>query len=125
MKRDMSLVRDILLAIEASDSDPDDTIELTLEGRSHEELSYHVMLMHEAGLIVAIDFSSFDGHAWTPQRLTWAGAEFLDSVRDPEVWRRTKAGAAKVGGAGFNLVVELAKGYGKQLVQERLGLAVG
>nr|WP_240997928.1 DUF2513 domain-containing protein [Pseudomonas viridiflava] len=34
--------------------------------------------------------SDFD---WRPKRLTIRGHEFLDTIRDREVWRLTKAGA--------------------------------
>nr|WP_240997926.1 DUF2513 domain-containing protein [Pseudomonas viridiflava] len=49
MKLDKDLVREILLAIEASDKAPDSWIDLTIENRDDDEVSYHVMLLHEAG----------------------------------------------------------------------------
>jgi fructose-specific phosphotransferase system IIC component len=39
------------------------------------------------------------------------------------VWRRTKAGAEKIGGVGLSLIVEMAKAYGKQVITEKLGVA--
>ena len=59
-----------------------------------------------------------------PKRLTYQGHEFLDTIRDGEVWRRTKAGAEKIGGASIGFIWELAKAYGKQLVTERLGFSL-
>ena len=59
---------------------------------------------------------------WYVDRLTYAGHEFLDAVRDGEVWRRTKEGAAKAGGAGLKLMLQLGVAYGKQVAAERLGL---
>jgi hypothetical protein len=35
--------------------------DVRVEGRSGEEISYHIMLLHEAGLIEAIDLGSNDG----------------------------------------------------------------
>ena len=122
MKRDMELVRDILLAIEASNTSPLDRVPLQSPGHSEEEISYHVELLARAGLIDANDASSFDGHCWYAKSLTWNGHEFLDAVRDPEVWRRTKEGASKAGNASIEFIWELAKAYGKHVIKERLGI---
>ena len=101
MKLDKELVREVLLAIESSDHDPDDSIEVTVEGRSGREVSYHLMLLHEAGLVLGEDLSGIGEElAWEAYRLTYAGHDFLDTIRDGEVWRRTKEGAGKVGGGG-------------------------
>jgi hypothetical protein len=42
-------------------------------------------------------------------RLTWEGHEFLDDIRDPEIWRKTKDRAKSVAGAGLSLLWEIAK----------------
>ncbi len=47
---------------------------------------------------------------------------FLNSIRDPEVWKLTREGAAKVGGVGIEFLWEIAKAYGKQQIKEKLGL---
>ncbi|WP_256675456.1 DUF2513 domain-containing protein [Pseudomonas sp. GXM4] len=69
MKLDKDLVREILLAIEASDKTPDSWINLAIESHSKDEASYHVMLLHEAGLIVAQDLCSMSDFDWRPKRL--------------------------------------------------------
>ena len=122
MKLDKDLVREILLAVEASEEDPLGWIQVDLEGREALEISYHVMLLHEAGLIVGQDLSTYDGLEWLPKRLTYKGHEFLDTVRDGEVWRRTKAGAEKAGVAGLGVLLELGKAYGKEVLKEKLGI---
>jgi hypothetical protein len=43
-------------------------------------------------------------------------------VRSPEVWRRRKAAAAKVGSTGMKLVVQIADAFAKQVAQESLDL---
>lgn len=122
MKLDKDLVREILLAVEASEEDPLGWTELNLEGREALDVSYHVMLLHEAGLIVGQDLSTDDGLEWLPKRLTYKGHEFLDTVRDGEVWELTKTGAEKVGSASLSLMFELGKAYGKQVLKDRLGI---
>lgn len=122
MQLDKDLVREILLAVEASKEDPSGWTQLNLEGREALEVSYHVMLLHEAGFIVGDDLTTDDGLEWLPKRLTYKGHEFLDTVRDGEVWRRTKAGAEKAGVAGLGLLLELGKAYGKEVLKEKLGI---
>lgn len=124
MKLDKDLVREILLAVEDSSHSPDETITLSLDSHTPQEISYHVMLMHEAGLLVGRDASVLADvfPVWHPKRLTYQGHEFLDTVRDGEVWRRTKAGAEKAGVAGLSMLLELGKAIGKQVLNERLGI---
>lgn len=122
MKLDKDLVREILLAVEKSQEDPLGWTQLNLDGREALDVSYHVMLLHEAGFIVGEDLSSDDGLEWLPKRLTYRGHEFLDTVRDGEVWRRTKAGAEKAGVAGLGVLLELGKAYGKEILKEKLGI---
>ncbi|MCF6156804.1 MAG: DUF2513 domain-containing protein [Candidatus Brocadia sp.] len=69
MKRDMDLVRQILLAIEAH-KDMKQKIKLEIEGYSEEQIMYHVKILADAGLIEATDVSSFEGICFIPQCLT-------------------------------------------------------
>ena len=125
MKRDMDLVRTILLAVEKDGTTPLDWIEnFQVEGYDDDLVGYHVWLLAQAGFLDAIDGSTFDGFSYDPRCLTWQGAEFLESIRDPEVWRRTKDASAKIGGAGVEFVWEIAKGIGKQIIKERLGFDI-
>lgn len=121
MKLEKELVREILLAVEAHD-EALGWMKLSVEGWSPKDVSYHVMLLDEAGLLSGIKLGGLNHFEWQPKRLTYAGHEFLDTVRDPEIWRRTKDGAEKAGVAGLGMLVELGKAYGKQLLKERLGI---
>ena len=64
-------------------------------------------------------------YGWNIMRLTWEGHEFLDTVRDPEIWRKTKSGAATAGGYAFGFMKDLATAYAKHVAKERLGLELG
>ena len=88
MKRDMELIREIRLAVEEAPS-PDDDIELILVDHAPEVVSYHVKLLHQAGLIEAVDRSTMDEFEWSPRSLTWSGHEFLDAARSSTVWQKT------------------------------------
>ena len=65
--------------------------DVTVEGHSGEEISYHVMLLKEAGLIEAIDVGSHDGVCWRPKHLTYAGNEFLSAAESDTVWNNAKS----------------------------------
>jgi hypothetical protein len=122
MKLDKDLVRVILLAIEAHDQAPLGWMTLKVDGYTSELVSYHVMLLHEAGFIHAEKLGGLNKFKWEPKRLTYQGHEFLDTVRDGDVWELTKAGAEKVGSASLGLMLELGKAYCKQALKDRLGI---
>jgi len=73
-------------------------LELEIEGRSPEEITYHVMLLDEAGLIKAFNFSGDQFTDWRPSHITWAGHEFLNAARDSGRWNKAKALVKENGG---------------------------
>ena len=89
MKRDMDLARAILIEIEKKPYDMD-CHDIKIDGYSQDTITYHVMLMNEAGLIEALDLSSNSGSEWKPKRLTWKGHEFLDASRNDTIWNQAK-----------------------------------
>lgn len=105
MKRDLDLCRTLLLAIE---DDPTVTGLKTYEvkGAGEEQVSYHVKLLYEAGLIEAHNGSGLNAFRWYPIRLTWQGHEFLDAARDDTRWNKAKAFAREKTGS---LVFEFVK----------------
>jgi hypothetical protein len=59
MKRDMDLIREILFKIEdAPEATGIGWVDVNIEGRSHEQISYHVVLLAEAGLVEAQDLTN-------------------------------------------------------------------
>lgn len=108
MKRDMDLVRLLLLRIEQEGSPALRNVP-EVEGFDEATVAHHISLMLQAGLVTAIDASSFDGLAYLEIKMTWHGHEFLETIRDPEIWQSTKAGAAKVGSWSIGIIAELAK----------------
>jgi hypothetical protein len=80
------------------------------------------MLIDEVGLVRGIDVCSQDGDDWLELRLTWRGNDFLDNIRDQTVWNKTKAAAQNLGGASWDIISDLAKGYVKAEAKKRLGL---
>jgi hypothetical protein len=94
MKRDMDLMRAILMEVEKIPYDGGGH-EIHILERSAQEIYYHVMLLHEAQLIEALDLSGDDYVLWRPTRLTNAGHEFLDAARADTMWAKAKDRAFK------------------------------
>ena len=98
MKRNWDLIRKILLRAESlgdtqSHIDPDD-----VDGSDSENVSYHLHLLIEAGLLEGECVQGIDG----PLRcyatsLTWEGHEFLDKIRSSGMWDKIKTVARKKG----------------------------
>ncbi len=119
MKRDMDLARQILFAIEESNQDPIGWISIKIPDRDARDVSYHVQILSEAGLIEARDLSSKSGYEWKPTRLTWYGHEFLDAARSDTLWERAKALTLKETGG---LSLDFLKATLIQLGMNALGL---
>jgi hypothetical protein len=91
VKRDMDLIRRILLDVEQCDeTNGSGHLELDYEECSDQKMAYHVKMLREAGLIEALDFYDSNSPACWPTQLTWAGHEFLDAARDDTRWQKAK-----------------------------------
>ena len=108
MKRDMDLIRDILLAVE---NHPYSCAPFEVQVASHTpaEIGYHVMLLHQAGFLEAAStqaISDTDASCWKPISLTWEGHEFLEAARSSENWVKVKQIIVE---KGSGLVLEVVK----------------
>lgn len=116
MKRDMELVRQILLAIERS-PDPDLRFVLDIAGTDHKTSHAHYLLLMQAGLVHAIDRSSH-GDDYISVSLTWHGHDLLDAIRDEERWQEISALASRIGYCSADMLVELARGLALEKAAE-------
>ncbi|MDR0216198.1 MAG: DUF2513 domain-containing protein [Comamonas sp.] len=98
MKRDMDLVRRIALEVESLEFDFVLT-DLEEQGVDAATFGIHAIWMKEAGLITARiqEYSSGGPPGVEISRLTWAGCEFVDSIRDDTLWKKAKANVLKPG----------------------------
>jgi hypothetical protein len=117
VKFDKELVREILLQVEANSS-PMAWAEITVPGNTRAEISYHIQILDEAGLLEAQNLTTMDGYDWRAKRLTYEGHEFLDTVRDSEIWRRTKETAKSAGVVSVKAIFEIGRCYAKQKLVE-------
>jgi hypothetical protein len=127
MMRDMDLIRDILLELDANPK---------LNGRSlhrgranaffekgdvsDDDAAYHLLLLIDRKFVIG----TYDRISATfdIERLSMDGHDFLDSVRDLEVWKKTKKGAEAAKGFTIDLLKDLAKGLVKKQIEEFTGV---
>lgn len=119
MKRHMPLIREILRAVEARENliEP---FRPEIEGFTDDEVSYHIMLLCQAGLVSAMESRELGRFSkWRAVNLTWAGHEFLDAARSDTVWQKAwgKVGTT-VPSIGFDILKELLT----RTVKDQLGL---
>ena len=128
MKLDPDLVRDILIEMEkqAPESPPLNEIRsygITFDARTKEEISEHVRLMQEGGLIQALRQPEQGGMFWSPIRMTWHGHQYLASVQPERVYAKTKEIASKVFGSVTIETIKTAVPLALQALLKSQGLA--
>ena len=114
MHRSMDLIREILLAMEASADGF--TQPIMLKGYSEEEIGYHCLLLSEAELILAADSTSISSMTPTavPIQITWSGYEFLENARDEKIWSRAKQ---SISSASFSVWTSVLAQYVMQTLE--------
>lgn len=107
MKRNMDLVRLILLKIEEDHISPP-LFDLTIDGYKLAAIAYHCKILHEAGLISDYKAHYADGDIYTfgVGGLTWEGNDFLDKIRDNSQWGKIKKVIEQ---KGLPLIIETVK----------------
>lgn len=119
MKRNLDLIRNILFAVENSNSID---VSLTLNSlsklhRDQDLILYHVFLLDDVGFIIGIidETAPYISIA----RLTNEGHDYLDSIRDDSVWKQTKSTLGKISGSAS---LEVVKTIASKLALTFLGL---
>jgi len=127
MKRDMDLTRELLLKLEALPMRRGGTRpitpeadEIAVDGYDVDQIDYHLSQIRQAGFIDEGGTRPISGIGF--RCLTPAGHDFLDSVRDPETWSKTKKAAAGAGGLTLDLLKDLAKGFIRKQIEDRTGV---
>ena len=120
MKRDLALARRIMLDIEAAGADGrghSGWDALIGDGYTPGAIQYHVQLLNDAGLIHAEEL--IPGQ-WWPERMTWAGHEFLDAARSEARWNQATRRVEEAGGsAPFEVVYELLTRIVRESLQKK------
>jgi hypothetical protein len=119
MKRDMDIIRLLLLQQESGEDPPE------LAKYDVKLVVYNCALMLDAGFIEGEVISDASGSpaAAVIIRMTWAGHDFLDSTRDPTIWNKAKERVLKPGISwSFSILVEFLKAEAQRQLGSALGL---
>ena len=126
MKRDMDLVRAILLGIEELDGGSGCDIgnlykSIKTKGFdcNNQTFVYHLERMKQAFLIDYTEINTLEGSFIYSIKLSWEGHDFLDLSRDSDTWEKFKE---KIGGKISSLSFELVKSslttFSKKMLEE-------
>lgn len=93
MKRDMELVRSILLEVESCTGLPQSIPKIEIADHEGVAIDHHINILRDAALVdweAADETAGMERREFRGLRLTWQGHEFLDNARNEGVWRRVK-----------------------------------
>ena len=110
MKRDMDLIRKILMRIEEYPHFPEVSagrpeIPMDFDGYQQEEVYYNLQLLAKAGLV-----NSDSGNTYSYRfvhGLTWQGHEFLDLMKKHTAWEIAKRQMQKTVGMAFEVLMKV------------------
>lgn len=118
MKRDMNLIRKLLLALEEGDGR-----QIVIDGYNETQIGYHCYLIVDAGLAKGVDVTCRESECpeYIATELTWAGHDFLDAAREPDRWKTAQGVFTKMGG----VTLEVAKAVLTTLMTQQANRLLG
>lgn len=122
MKRDLDLVRQLMLTIEGWPAGP--PVQYRMGEVEDLVLLAHLEMLIDAGLVKGTISRSLGarGDVIAIAGLSWEGHEWIESVRSDAVWTETKRIIIEAGGA---LNHELTTAVASRILRTRLGLPPG
>lgn len=124
MKREMDLIRRIMLRIEDKADLRHEVI--TIEGEDSERVGHHVDMLYQAGFIDGLrsqPMSSPFGVVMV-RDLSWEGHEFIAAIRNDTVFARLKEAltAQELATASLKVLAEVSLELSKQWLRDKVGL---
>jgi hypothetical protein len=119
MQRDMDLIREILLKLEAHPHGFAPALEI--DGYTDEQIGFHVSIMGQARLLDVHEVTTHGAGSprAIPSAMRWEAYEFLAAIKDESTWKKSKATLmSKTGTLGF----ELLKAVLTAEIRRQLGL---
>lgn len=116
MKRNWTLIRKILLTLEAQ-VDADGIDSDTIPQFSPAIVNFHFELLRQADLITIQKTESLSGTYILATSMTWQGYEFLEHIRQDTLWNKVKETIAN---RGASLSFELIKSVATKIVNDLL-----
>lgn len=124
VKRDMDLIRQIMLAVEAWPPEGGNR-GFAAPGRPREEITYNAYQAIEAGLLDGTTVKHSEGMHCAVARHTPAGHDLLDSIRTQFIWDEVKEVVRSRGllSAGLDVLKRLADTAVRKHLGDDLGLS--
>lgn len=116
MERDDDFIRSLLLEYEQGDDIY--LLAVLVLNSSREDLKrhHHAELLCDAGYFERVNDGVY--------RMTTQGYDYLEVIKSENVWKKTKEGAAQLGGTTLAMMKDLAVAYVKQEAAEKLGITL-
>lgn len=124
MKRDMELVRKILLFIE-DHHEGTSLINLKLDGYDKTTVAEHCKIMFDYGLLEHFKPYPADNdpyNMFAVGGLTWEGFDYLDKIRDDSMWGLVKN---KLKEHGLPVLIDTVKSIASAYIQAKVNEAIG
>lgn len=114
MKRNWDTIREILLKVEECTLPTENVRPNHFEKERAAEISYHVRLLIDAGLINGKMSQTIGPEVkdFFATSLTWYGHELLDSIRSNQIWEKTKSTFIE---KGIEMTFDLVKSGATQI----------
>jgi hypothetical protein len=119
MKRDLDLIRKILLKTEDSNLDEALT-NIQVEGYESDEIAYNISLLKNAGFLegeILYEIGSVVPSAYIIFGMTWLGHDFLDACRNEGIWAKAKE---KIRTIGNDVPIEVIKAVLIEIMKKQL-----
>jgi len=127
MQLNIDCLRDVLLALEdalsveidddggvtSNSASPIEIAEALSDSYGEGEVYYALKLLGEARFIDKCVIVGCDGiwHFSTIDNISFAGHEFLEKIKPPSVWDKTREFTKKAGSASLSFVAQVASGF--------------
>lgn len=124
MKRDMDLIRRIMLRIEEKADLKHEII--TLDGEDAERVGHHIDMLYQSGFIDGVRSVSHSrpyGQVLVKD-LSWDGHEFIATIRNDSVFGRLKETftPAELSSTSLKVIAEVSLELSKAWMKQKLGL---
>lgn len=123
MIRDLDLIRVLMLHLEQATTFVTDRD--AIDGYSRDKVAYHLALIIESGFAEGQPLYGNTGSdptipgAVVVMRLTSAGHDYIDSIRDAGVWSEVKQRIVAIGGT---IALQIVSQIAQSVLRKRMGL---
>jgi len=120
MKRDLTLVREIMMYLEKELLPYQNISSIEMKKFHQDNIEYiilceHITLLEENNLIECYFIKNLDNTVENKVlRITNSGHDFLDTFRNENIWNKTNEKLKEVGSYSFEFLLEIGKNHLKQ-----------